>query len=611
MAASLLWYSAGLAALVWLVALWVGAWATRWFRDVRAEGPRLDVGEESPAVVSLLANRLRLDRVTLPATVLDLAARGWYRLDEGGPDRILCRQLRHQVRTGDGLAPYERRVLDHIATRMGPDGVAPASALLEDAANWSDEFEREIRAEARRLGLTRDRWPRGARSLYRLAALAPGGFVAVAVLQGSHSKLAAAAAGCLAWGVLAFGFDSVLQGEQKTPAGRAAAAHWGGVRAALRSDAALTTLSPAAIAIWGRRLAYGAAFGAAPAAVAAVSAPPKDRAWSSYGGRWRLVRIGSHSERIPPVLSLYLAVLFGLVGLFFLLMVVRLGLGGRHDDGLALAAGFVPPVIVLISAVAAVGMGRSFLKGVTGPSQVEIVGQVVKRWVESVLRDDRNVEYPCVAVHDGRAADAPGWVLPWAAYGAVQVGSVVRVRADPRRNTFLGLEVLEQPRELESRRGAAGGGQGPAETRNLPSLDLTRLVTADEAAAALGEPVGPPFTIAVGASTTGCLWRPTSGRRSSLTVTVATGFWANRALRVARRRGQAVVNIGDEAFLLADRICVVRCGSQIMKLILRDAPGPDSARILVRLAGLAVDRVERLAAERRATGPTTASEGGL
>jgi hypothetical protein len=68
---------------------------------------------------------------------------------------------------------------------------------------------------------------------------------------------------------------------------------------------------------------------------------------------------------------------------------------------------------------------------------------------------------------------------------------------------------------------------------------------------------------------------------------------------------------GDEAFLLADRICVVRCGSQIMKLILRDAPGPDSARILVRLAGLAVDRVETLAAEQRATGPATASEGGL
>ena len=175
----------------------------------------------------------------------------------------------------------------------------------------------------------------------------------------------------------------------------------------------------------------------------------------------------------------------------------------------------------------------------------------------------------------------------------------MRVRADPRRNTFLGLEVLEQPRELESRRGAAGGGQSPAETRNLPSLDLTRLITADEAGAAIGEPVGPPSCIAVGASTTSCLWRPTSGRRSSLTVTVATGFWANRALRVARRRGQAVVNLGDEAFLLTDRICVVRCGSQIMKLILRDVPGPDSARILVRLARLAVDRVERLAAEQR------------
>jgi Predicted membrane protein (DUF2207) len=611
MAASHLWYTAGLATLVWLLALWAGAWATRWFRDVRAEGPRLDVGGESPAVASLLANRLRVDRVTLPATVLDLAARGWYHFDEGGPDRILCRQVRRQVHAVDRLAPYERRVLDHVSGRMGPDGVAPASALLEDAATWWDAFEGEVRAEARRLGLTRDRWPRGARSLYRLAALGPGGLVAVAVLQGSHSRLAAAAYGCLGWGVLAFGFSSVLQGEQKTPAGRAAAAHWRGVRAALRSDAAFTTLSPAAIAIWGRRLAYGSVFGAAPAAITALSPPPKDRAWSSYGGRWRLVRIGSHSQRIPPVLSLYLAVLFGLVGLFFLFMVVPLGLSGHHDGGLALAAVFVPLVIVLISAAAAVSLGRSFLKGVTGPSQVEVVGQVIKRWVESVPRDDRNVEYPCVAVDDGRAADARAWVLPWPAYGAVQVGSIVRVRADPRRNTFLGLEVLERPREPESRRGAAGGGQGPAEDRLPRSLEVTRLITADEAAAALGEPVGPPSSIAVGASTTSCLWRPTSGRRSSLTVTVATGFWANRALRAARRRGQPVVaDTGDEAFLLADRTCVVRCGSRIMKLILRDTPGPDPARILVRLAGLAAGRVEGLAAEQPATGPITASEGG-
>ena len=93
-------------------------------------------------------------------------------------------------------------------------------------------------------------------------------------------------------------------------------------------------------------------------------------------------------------------------------------------------------------------------------------------------------------------------------------------------------------------------------------------------------------------------------------MTVATGLWANRALLAARRRGRPVASTGDEAFLLADRTCVVRCGSRIMKLILRGAPGQDSARILVRLAGLAVARVERLAAEQRATGPTTASAGG-
>jgi hypothetical protein len=592
MAASLLWYGAGLAALAWLLALGVGGWATRWLRDARAEGPRVAVGEESPAVAGLLTNRLRLDRVTLPATVLDLAARGWYRFDEGGPDRVLCRTLRRWAHGVDRLAPYEQRVLDHVAGRMGPGGVAPASALLEDAANWWDAFEREVRAEARRLGLTRDRWPRGARSLYRLAALAPGGFAAAAVWQASHSRLAAAVSGCLAWGVLCFGFGGVLHGEQTTPAGRAAAAHWRGVRAALGSDAALTTLSPAAIASWGRRLAYGSVFGAAPAATTALSPPPRDRAWSSYGGRWRLVRIGSHSERLPPALSLYLAALFGLVGLFFVFVVGSVGF-----------------VIGLISAVVAVSMGRSFLKGVTGPSQVVVVGQVIKRWVESTLRDDRNVDYPCMAVDDG-GADAHAWVVPWATYGAVQVGSIVRVRADPRRNTFLGLEVLEQPRELESRPSAAGSGHGPAEDRDPAAPDLTRLITAEEAASALGEPVGPPFCIAVGASTTSCHWRAASGRPSSLTVTLATGFWADRALRAARRRGQPVADTGDEAFLVAGGTCVVRRGSRIMKLILRDALQPDPARILVRLAGLAVDRVQRLAAEQPASGPATASEGG-
>jgi hypothetical protein len=115
-------------------------------------------------------------------------------------------------------------------------------------------------------------------------------------------------------------------------------------------------------------------------------------------------------------------------------------------------------------------------------TEVDLSGRIVQR----------------VAVDDGGAADARAWILPWAAYGAVQVGSIVRVRSDPRRNAFLGLEVLEQPWELETRRGAAGGGQGPAEDRDLPSLDVTRLVTADEAAAALGEPVGRPFCIAVG-----------------------------------------------------------------------------------------------------------------
>ncbi|HYY82611.1 MAG TPA: hypothetical protein VFD04_26000, partial [Actinomycetes bacterium] len=62
-------------------------------------------------MVDLLTNGWRVTPDAVPATLLDLAARDYLDLDQAGP-RTVCRVRR---RDGQGLQPYERRVLDHVA----------------------------------------------------------------------------------------------------------------------------------------------------------------------------------------------------------------------------------------------------------------------------------------------------------------------------------------------------------------------------------------------------------------------------------------------------------------------------------------------------------------
>lgn len=68
-----------------------------------------------------------------------------------------------------------------------------------------------------------------------------------------------------------------LFGDQRdTPAGRAAAARWLGVRAYLGQNEVFPTLPPASVAIWDRYLGYGAALGVAAAAVHALPMGAED-----------------------------------------------------------------------------------------------------------------------------------------------------------------------------------------------------------------------------------------------------------------------------------------------------------------------------------------------
>src|ERR671922_260195 len=89
------------------------------------------------------ANRLVHDfRVThdaVPATLLDLAARGVVELEEREPGSYVCRL----EQTADGqLAPYERRIVDLLRRRESGGGVpapAPAARPPQEAAPRGDE----------------------------------------------------------------------------------------------------------------------------------------------------------------------------------------------------------------------------------------------------------------------------------------------------------------------------------------------------------------------------------------------------------------------------------------------------------------------------------------
>ena len=93
-------------------------------RTARRGGTRMPgPGDVPPAVVSLLARRL--DRSGFGATLVDLAARGWFEVrapagpaGSAGPvGPALC--VVPAETPGGPLTPFERRVVAHVALRAG------------------------------------------------------------------------------------------------------------------------------------------------------------------------------------------------------------------------------------------------------------------------------------------------------------------------------------------------------------------------------------------------------------------------------------------------------------------------------------------------------------
>ncbi|WP_433316953.1 DUF2207 family protein [Micromonospora sp. CA-269861] len=427
---------------------------------VRAAPGTMDLpGAEPPAVVSLLVNRWRYTPDAADSTVLDLAARGYLELRQADPDP------RHTTvhltgRATDDLNAYEQQVFDRVAERA-VDGVVPLTALgFADAgrsAAWSRRLRQAVVADAQRRGLSRTR---SSRPLVVLLTML-GAVVAAGVGVGSWHYVDRV--GQDTFGVVAAffvplaGLVSLARrdlGERDTPAGHAAAARWLGLRAALAQHESFGDQPPAAVAVWGRRLPYGAALGLTRVAshVIDLGVADRRRLWSSYGGGWRQVDV-SYPSGLPRYgRALGWIVFQGLIAAVLGWTFVRLAGGSlvtaaRPSSGGSRLADLNPvtPGIVLLG-LALLGLAgylllRALLDLVT-PTTVS--GEVLwhEVWQRQASDDGpgRIINHYLV-VDDGHAESLRAWILPRQIAGECRLGDVITAQVRPWTRRVLGVTL--------------------------------------------------------------------------------------------------------------------------------------------------------------------------
>lgn len=312
--------------LAWLAGAGLLALARR-VPDVKPGPTTYELPRESPALASMLCDDFELGTEEVPATVLDLAARRVLTLEEVQPGKTICR-VREPAAAE--LTEYEQRVLHAIASKA-IDGVVPAEALTTGpeavSKRWRQHFDDEVIAEAHARGLTYDRWPARFVAILGFGTAVVIGLLYLASAVGGDTDgeqvVPAVAAGAVA--ILSLLAISGLaarwrqsRAQLPTPEGRAAAARCLGFQQHVHENEHFDTVPPAAVVMWGRHLAYAAALGAARTCIDQLPMGTEDdrHAWSTFGGRWRKVRV-RYPRAIPPgwgkhpAFALFLAVVWG------------------------------------------------------------------------------------------------------------------------------------------------------------------------------------------------------------------------------------------------------------------------------------------------------------
>ncbi len=324
-------------AWLWLGALCIlAAWLTFKRTSDRLLPPRPeadDVGgalrADTPAVVNLLTNDATVTAAGFRATMIDLAARGWLRIlpPEDELEELARVRPAATAYQGDALRPHERLVLQHVMARFTTDRAIPARYLAVDIrGSWWRRFSALVVDDAVQAGLVRRRWT--PKDLLVPAAFWAVGAVSwllarttgdsnVAVIDSVGVRIAgwSLAAGLIA-GLVRVARLGLQPSYTPTDDGIAASRRWLAVRARLATTG-FADLAPSAVETGDRRLAYATAMCLADGAAVELPLAREDhhRAWSSVGGRARLVRV-NYPARVAYGMAPFVAIGVGLVVCF-------------------------------------------------------------------------------------------------------------------------------------------------------------------------------------------------------------------------------------------------------------------------------------------------------
>jgi hypothetical protein len=327
------------------------------------------------------------------------------------------------------VTAYEARILDFVH-RRAVDGVVPSRALTtgpqDESKRWFRAFTAEVVAEAQARGLSRDLWDRPTLTFLYVAASLPA--LPFGLAGGWWVFLSA-----LIGGLAVIGTIDASRRQRETPAGLEAGGRWLGVRAKLAQDEVFPTLPPTGVAVWERYLAYGAALGLARTAVAELpmGAESDTRAWSSYGGEWREVRVRFPFLWPPgwgswPPLGAALGLGAFLIGGLVLFLVARFGVFSVTDAVSSSVLAVLLPIEIALGILGGlVLLGGSLclvsaLADLRKPS--EVVGQVLRLRVRG--SEDHPRHY--VGVDDGRSSKILAWRVAPELYPGLQQGQTVR-----------------------------------------------------------------------------------------------------------------------------------------------------------------------------------------
>jgi len=584
-------------------AAWFGAYglalaATRPYLPEAAPATE-DLGNEPPAVVSLLVNRWEITEDAAESTLLDLAARHILEFRQPANDPM---QTTIHVRDANpsGLNAYEQRVFDRVSL-LAKGGVVPLTALTfrdaKQAGMWARRLTVEVIADARSHGLSRRRFgPRLVSLLTAAATVAAIGIALAAAYAFDRRTGGTSMSGStVLWiGVVSFSVLTSIagrpHGERDTPAGRDVAARWLGVRAWLRGHEAFADLPPAAVTVWDRYLSYGAAVGATRVSSAVIDLGMGNRrsVWSSYTGpgatpSWHRVRVryprfwpryGKTAPRL--VARALLATIAGVLLIrYWYHAVDSVFTDVAPKSATASYATLIKSLGLLLGIVLLAYGVYAFVRTIIDLAAPRTVtGEVVwqEGWRRSGAGDSTTPSLYYLAVDDGTGDATRAWALPitmsrlcnntdvitmtvrrWSRR-VVQASVVARgapaqlVAADPVATSGTVEDMIATAMGIPSARSAPTGAGRFASLVASMVTPSGPLLTVDEVGAALGVPVSlrdrprhdGPATVEINEFT---------GPNGDVVLTImhSGGMIARMAMRRDSRHSDAIGGVGDEA----------------------------------------------------------------